>query len=54
MSFCRILNGLGLCLKVDYLVADKKGIHKMRLNAISAYKKKATAVHWRVIVTGIF
>lgn len=43
----------GLCIKLYYLRADMKGIHKMRLTAISPYRKKATAVHWRVIVTVI-
>lgn len=40
-------HGTGVTLQ--YRVADMKGMHKMRLSPISAYRKKATAVHWKVM-----
>lgn len=32
-------------LAPQYRFADMKGMHKMRLSPISAYRNKATAVH---------
>lgn len=43
----------GTCVMLQYRFADMKGMHKMRLSPISAYRKKATAVHWRVMVMQI-
>lgn len=40
----------GTCARLQYRFAEMKGMHKMRLSPISAYRKKATAVHWRVMV----
>lgn len=39
-----------VCVTLQYRLAEMKGMHKMRLSPISAYRKNATAVHWRVMV----
>lgn len=54
-ELCLSLNSTGLyshgvCVTLQYRLAEMKGMHKMRLSPISAYRKKATAVHWRVMV----
>lgn len=49
----KLLMTYDMLLKLPYRCADIKGTHKIRLTVISAYRKKATTVHWRVIATVI-